>query len=144
MGGRGSSSVSVKGRGVSAKKVGSFLVDPGSLTDEQIEQRMKEIDAIMQENAYDAVNYVLKVPGTRKEARAIYDRARDQYHILKEEKNKRDLARIEARHKKEEQSKPPKTFVNGFGEATHRYIATTTYERAQKRIDKQIFSFLGR
>lgn len=144
MGGRGSSSVSVKGRGVSAKKVGSFLVDPGSLTDEQIEQRMKELDAIMQENAYDAVNYVMKVPGTRKEARAIYDRASDQYNILREEKFNRDLARIEAQHKKEEQSKPPKTFVNSFGEATHKYITSSTYERAQKRLEKQIFSFLGR
>ena len=36
-----------------------------------------------------------------------------------------------------------KTFVNSFGEATHRYIATTTYERQQKRLGKQIFSLLG-
>lgn len=45
---------------------------------------------------------------------------------------------------KEEQLKPVRPFINGFGQATHRYITTTTYERAQKRLDKQLFSFLGR
>ncbi len=36
-----------------------------------------------------------------------------------------------------------KTFVNGFGEATTRYVTTATYERQQKRLGKQIASFLG-
>ncbi|MGL6200596.1 MAG: hypothetical protein ACRC3H_16830 [Lachnospiraceae bacterium] len=37
-----------------------------------------------------------------------------------------------------------KTFVNGFGEATTREITSSTYERAQKRLDKKILSFMGR
>lgn len=40
--------------------------------------------------------------------------------------------------------KPARTFINGFGQATHRYITTDTYERAQRRLDKEIFGLLGR
>ena len=36
-----------------------------------------------------------------------------------------------------------KTFVNGYGEATHRYITTTTYERAQKRAMKSVEGWLS-
>lgn len=36
-----------------------------------------------------------------------------------------------------------KIFVNGFGDATKREIATTTYKRAEKRLSKQIISFLS-
>lgn len=31
-----------------------------------------------------------------------------------------------------------KTFVNGFGEATRREITSSTYKRAQKRLQKEI------
>jgi FtsZ-binding cell division protein ZapB len=36
-----------------------------------------------------------------------------------------------------------KVFVNGFGEATKREITCSTYEKAQKRNSKAIFSFMG-
>jgi aspartate carbamoyltransferase catalytic subunit len=36
-----------------------------------------------------------------------------------------------------------KTFVNGFGEATKRKITCSTYERAEKRLSKEILSFMG-
>lgn len=35
-----------------------------------------------------------------------------------------------------------KTFVNGYGEATSREITTSTYKRAEKRLQKQIMNFL--
>lgn len=37
-----------------------------------------------------------------------------------------------------------KTFVNGYGEATKKYITSSTYERAEKRRQKEILSFMGR
>ena len=40
--------------------------------------------------------------------------------------------------------KPAHTFVNGFGEATSRYITTGTYERALKRTEREVRGFLGR
>lgn len=36
-----------------------------------------------------------------------------------------------------------KTFVNGYGEATRREITSTTYERAQKRTDRDVAAFVG-
>lgn len=36
-----------------------------------------------------------------------------------------------------------KTFVNGFKEATERNITCSTYERAQKRMSKEILLFIG-
>lgn len=35
------------------------------------------------------------------------------------------------------------TFVNGFGEATKRYVTNQTYNRMNKRNQKSILSFLG-
>lgn len=36
-----------------------------------------------------------------------------------------------------------KSFVNSFGEATERNITTNTYEKSQKRIQKEIMSFIS-
>jgi len=36
-----------------------------------------------------------------------------------------------------------KTFVNGFGEATNKYITSSTYERAENRRLKEVLSFMG-
>lgn len=37
-----------------------------------------------------------------------------------------------------------KTFVNSFGEATKREITTATYERQQKRLDREIMRLVGK
>jgi len=36
-----------------------------------------------------------------------------------------------------------KAFVNGYGEKTERNITCSTYEKAQKRMSKEIMSFIG-
>ena len=36
-----------------------------------------------------------------------------------------------------------KPFINGFGEATKRYVTSTTYERAEKRKSKEIMKYIG-
>lgn len=36
-----------------------------------------------------------------------------------------------------------KTFINGFGEATKRNITCSVYERAEKRNEKAVLSFMG-
>ena len=36
-----------------------------------------------------------------------------------------------------------KPFINGFGEATKRYVTNTTYEKAEKRNSKEIMKFIG-
>lgn len=44
---------------------------------------------------------------------------------------------------KEGVEKKEKTFINGFGEATNKYITSNTYERTRKRNLKEMESFLG-
>lgn len=55
-------------------------------------------------------------------------------------KLKDELAKL----KRDEENKKEKTFVNSYGEATKREITSTTYNNYQKRLDKQILSFIGR
>lgn len=45
---------------------------------------------------------------------------------------------------KEDNSNKTKTFVNGYGEATNKYITSSTYEKAERRRQKEILSFMGR
>ena len=63
---------------------------------------------------------------------------------LKDERLNLDKKRAEIiRNNRSE--KETKTFVNSFGEATKREITSASYERAQRRLDKQIWSrFKGR
>lgn len=52
-----------------------------------------------------------------------------------------ELERVEKDKNKTKEIK--KTFVNGFGEATKRNITCNGYERAEKRNQKAILSFMG-
>ena len=78
-------------------------------------------------------------------------KARKEYYATKSKRDKvvSDLSKAykadaEARSK-QARSEPAekKTFVNGYGEATHRYITTATYERAQKRAMKSVDGWLS-
>lgn len=78
-------------------------------------------------------------------------KARKEYYATKSKRDKvvSDLSKAykadaEARSK-QAKSEPAekKTFVNGYGEATHRYITTATYERAQKRTMKSVDGWLS-
>lgn len=63
---------------------------------------------------------------------------------LKDERLELDKKRAEIIRNKRSQ-RETKTFVNSFGEATKREITSASYERAQRRLDKQIWSrFKGR
>jgi predicted HNH restriction endonuclease len=62
--------------------------------------------------------------------------------LLKELYAIEDQERLE-RIAKQQNEKQEKTFINGFGEATNKYITSSTYERAEKRRQKEILSFMG-
>lgn len=64
---------------------------------------------------------------------------KDKLLSLLEELKELELAEIKNTNKPIEH----KTFVNGFGEATRREITTLTYRRQQKRLDKEILSFIS-
>lgn len=73
-----------------------------------------------------------------------------RYHELSREVRSLMNKRSDLQYKREEERRKnepvtPRTFVNSFGEATKREITSASYERAQRRLDKQIWSrFKGR
>lgn len=78
-------------------------------------------------------------------------KARKEYYATKSKRDKvvSDLSKAykadaEARSK-QAKSEPAekKIFVNGYGEATHREITSSTYERAQKRLMKSVEGWLS-
>lgn len=78
------------------------------------------------------------------EARKEYYATKSKRDDVVQKLSKAYKADAEARSK-QAKSEPAekKTFVNGYGEATHRYITTTTYERAQKRAMKSVEGWLS-
>ena len=67
---------------------------------------------------------------------------KEYYDVQREMNTKRNalnkaLDEMASRTKRQT-SQGRKTFVNGFGEATRREITSGTYERAQKRLQKEI------
>lgn len=55
----------------------------------------------------------------------------------------KSLPKPEPRPNRKPVEQPHRTFVNSYGEATTRYITSSTYERAQKRLMKQVESIMG-
>ena len=96
----------------------------------QIEGKMKELAVFaVPSNEYDAV------------------KAEEFYKMQKlfwEEKNKEiNVAKKNIANKKTNTNDNHHTFINGFGEATKRVITNTTYEKSQKRLDKEIMNFIS-
>ncbi len=60
-------------------------------------------------------------------------------HRLLQDKRGREAAK----RAKEDKRNYKQPFVNGFGEATKRYITSAAYERAQRRQDREIFQRLN-
>ena len=133
MGGRGASSQSSKAsRGV------------GSLTDRQLTSEIDRLGKVMEDTAQAHVAYLQERGGSKAESDR-YRSAQKRYSQLQNESLRRlQNAAASKVATSAAKPKPAHTFVNGFGQATHRYITTDTYERAQRRLDKEIFGLLGR
>ena len=78
------------------------------------------------------------------EARKEYYDTKSKRDDVVQKLSKAYKADAEARSK-QAKSEPveKKTFVNGYGEATHREITSSTYERAQKRLTKSVEGWLS-
>lgn len=53
------------------------------------------------------------------------------------------LEKKERDERRANETRETKTFINGYGEATNKYITSSTYERAEKRRQKEVLSFMG-
>lgn len=78
-----------------------------------------------------------------KKAEPILEQWRDGSNKLKNmlrELNELESMKTEDVNKSNKESK---TFVNGFGEATKRNITCGSYNRIEKRMQKEVLSFIG-
>lgn len=83
--------------------------------------------------------------GKDKQAKsAKYYKYQREFNAVRRERN--DLQNKISKTKRdsrENEAKAKKKFVNSFGEATKRNITTATYEKAQRKLAKEIMRFIG-
>ena len=132
MGGRGSASAGGAGAGGGASAGGGSI--------KSLEAQKKALGDKMA----SLVRQTDKDGQMTSEARKEYYATKSKRDDVVQKLSKAYKADAEARSK-QAKSDPAekKTFVNGYGEATHRYITTSTYERAQKRAMKSVDGWLS-
>ena len=103
---------------------------------EEIQQEMDKIGQKVVELERNSI------PGKHSEKQISANRTKINALLKKTRKLRQERSDAWGREAREYNEKHPQsshhTFVNGFGEATHRYITTSTYERAMKRNDREI------
>lgn len=132
MGGRGAMSQSSKA-GVGVR----------SLTDKRLASEIDRLGKVMEETAQAHVAYLQRRGGSKADSDR-HRKAAARYSALMNESMRR-LQSKPARNAvaSTAKPKPAHTFVNGFGEATSRKISTQTYERAQRRLEKDVLRNMG-
>ena len=132
MGGRGSASAGGAGAGGGASAGGGSI--------KSLEAQKKALGDKMA----SLVRQTDKDGQMTREARKEYYATKSKRDDVVQKLSEAYKADAEARSK-QAKSEPAekKTFVNGYGEATHRYITSNTYERAQKRSMKSVDGWLS-
>lgn len=137
------------GRGSSSAGGGGNAVSPGSMSDkelgaalaaakadvENIGDRMEELARDMNRPSPNRSQEDWEAANRRYYAEQDKFRAaRDRLFELQQESNEREAKR-----------NPPikKPFVNSYGEATDRYITSPSYERAQRRLERDVARNMG-
>lgn len=148
MGGRGGSSASAAASRKATSTAGSSVA---KMSDEQLDKELRAIKAemdkfneVMAENASGHTGYLQGTPWGNKADHEAYVEAFNANKSLTARRNAIVDEQAKRKHVAAAAQRPePKTFVNSFGEATHRYITSPTYERAQKRLDKMFLRNTG-
>lgn len=114
-----------------------------SLTDRQLASEIDRLGKVMGETAQAHVAYLQRRGGSKADSDR-YRKAQARYSELQNE----SMRRLQANAARKSATsaakpKPAHTFVNGFGEATSRYVTTGTYERARKRAEKAVLRNMG-
>lgn len=113
------------------------------MTDKRLASEIDRLGKVMEETAQAHVAYLQRRGGSKADSER-YRKAQARYSELQIE----SMRRIQAKPARNAvastaKSKPVHTFVNGFGEATSRKISTQTYERAQRRLEKDVLRNMG-
>ncbi len=150
MGGRGASSGSTA-QGGGASKIASTT--PQKLTDSQLDKAISHTDTQMKRASDRLDELSEKITEARMSPRSgrteRVDKAMSDYNegskIFNELRDRKSaLENEKAKRKRGSQASAGKVFVNSYGEATRRNITNQTYERAQRRLERDVARFLGR
>ena len=144
MGGRGTSSMSASGRGITTSA-------PNGLTDSQLSGAIQAARSQMDEVAERLNQLSYRIDEARmsqregrtervesaqrayNEGSELYNQLRDRLGALEDEQLRRRQA---------SQSASSRTFVNSYGEATRRNITSQSYESAQRRLNQRVESWM--
>ena len=132
MGGRGSSSASRKSSKARGKSAESSL--------KIIDSRMEKLADTMVKTAAGHTGYLQGAPNGSASDHSRYVAAQREYQRLQAERGR---VIDETAKKKQGRGSAGKTFVNSFGEATTREITSPTYERAQRRMKRDVLRNMG-
>ena len=150
MGGRGASSGSTA-QGGGASKIASTT--PQKLTDSQLDKAISHTDTQMKRASDRLDELSEKITEARMSPRSgrteRVDKAMSDYNegskLFNELRDRKSaLENEKAKRKRGSQASAGKVFVNSYGEATRRNITNQTYERAQRRLERDVARFLGR
>lgn len=64
--------------------------------------------------------------------------------LRKNQKANDEISRINAEQARRSSRQSSRTFVNSYGEATSRYITSSSYDRAQRSTRRDVERFIGR
>ena len=110
--------------------------------EDKIEKLIKKNKKLYKDNGSFANTKDEKENKKREENEKKWYKNREKMMILKKKLNEEYDKKITNRKKEEIFTETTETFVNNFGEATTRYVTSTTYEKAQKRLEKQVLNNL--
>lgn len=137
LGGRGAYSATAKAR------ANALRMDPAKMTDEQINDAIREVSADIQKTA-DAMNSIEwngMVGGTPEHQEWLRLRKQNQE---RQERLRNLKFEMDERWRRENPYKPSqRARVNGLGEATSRYITSQIYENAMRRDNKAVLRNMG-
>lgn len=133
MGGCGSSSASRKSSKARGKSAESSL--------KTIDSRMEKLADTMVKTAAGHTGYLQGVPNGSASDHSRYVAAQREYQRLQAERGR--VIDETAKKKQKGRDSAGKTFVNSFGEATTREITSPTYERAQRRMKRDVLRNMG-
>lgn len=130
---------------------GAAGVPVAKMSDRQLDSQLKSVKAnmekvsdVMLKTADGHTGYLQGTPFGNKADHEAYVKASKEYGSLRERRDAilgEQARRIHERTAAEPLK--PRTFVNSYGEATKRSIATSGYEQAQKRQQKAVLRNMG-
>lgn len=105
-----------------------------------IEKRMESLADVMYKYADESVAYLGGAPWGSESGHKAYVKARDEHQLLNARRVELLMEQVRRNEKKVKPATTVKRFVNGYGEATDRYVTSTSYERAMRRTEREIQS----